>query len=1199
MTLMKLKSVILIMMMLLTTINRTAITNDNMGVVNNIDTTNQIHEEEILSSPIFHDKEFKQNNRLPKYNHSIRYHTDKETDYFSNLLEYNISTVPFATNPKHNRFFSDIDYSITFNSLTEHQPIIITEDDDFELFDFSGNGSSENPYIIEGLNITTFETRAISISGVTKHFVIINCFIQTTISSGYYGIEISSVSFGRATIINNVIKNNYYGIYYYSTGHSTVFNNTLIDNYNAIYASSSSPESAYLNITSNTIKNNDRYGIYTWNYHNLTIAHNKVANNSYRGIYLSVSDNITIVNNSITNNYEAIYLSGSSYGSTNLLVTDNSITGNERHGIYTWNYHNSTISNNIVSNNGYRGIYSSSSDHVTITNNSITNNYEGIYMSGSTGGSAYLKITYNAIDNNDRDGIYSWNYHNSTISYNIVSNNGYRSIYLSSSDHVTITNNTLTGNDEGIYLSGSIGGSTYINVTYNTIENNKGDGFYAWNYHNLTIFNNTIMNNFDHGLYLTSSPSSIIFANTIINNENGQGIYLDTSEGSKIVNNSMNNNSRNGIYIRNSDSIILMNNLLANNSWTGIYLYNSNNFALLDNTVVSNDVVGIWLNRASSNTISNNIVFNSIYHGIYLEQESAFNLITNNTLEENYWTGIYLIDSHSSIISNNIIKNSGSNGIYMRDSSNSTISSNSLEFNAMEGIWLYESGNSTVSDNFFTNNGLYIVENTVAAYETHTVTNNIVNNKELGWFINQDNLELTDPIYGQLVLINCNHSIISNQNLSWTVIGLYAIVSSSLIITDNILSNNIFAGIDLINSSYSKVSNNVFTNSGLYVGETSVEAYETYIVTDNIVNGKELGWFINQNNLEITEPIYGQLILINCADSIIRNQHLAWNPIGLFTFSCTSLVITDNNISNNYYGVYLRNSSSTVVTKNTLSHNFLAGIYLRYSYSNIFANNNVTNGLNYGVYLKDSDFNTFVCNTVQNNIWYGLYIYSGETNKIFFNNFIINGGRSSQAYDNGTVNQWYNKEVNKGNYWSDWIGDGSYYIDDEYDYWWSVDDPYPLDEPFIDTLEPIITNIEYTPVSPTDQDLVTISATVTDNIFISTVLLYYRINGGDWHTTTMSGDGCTYSSIIGSFEGNSTIDFYISASDTTDNKAESETESFMVNPTIDDPDDDPDDLIDDDTDEVEESSFISLLLFTLSLTIISLVVHKFSFKKKQ
>jgi hypothetical protein len=69
----------------------------------------------------------------------------------------------------------------------------------------------------------------------------------------------------------------------------------------------------------------------------------------------------------------------------------------------------------------------------------------------------------------------------------------------------------------------------------------------------------------------------------------------------------------------------------------------------------------------------------------------------------------------------------------------------------------------------------------------------------------------------------------------------------------------------------------------------------------------------------------------------------------------------------------------------------------------------------------------------------------GRTNLtlVAYNFFINNNpGKSSQGYDDGFDNIWYDKKAKKGNYWSDWTGNGTYAIDGRAE----VEDRYPLDE---------------------------------------------------------------------------------------------------------------------------------------------------------
>ncbi len=278
------------------------------------------------------------------------------------------------------------------------------------------------------------------------------------------------------------------------------------------------------------------------------------------------------------------------------------------------------------------------------------------------------------------------------------------------------------------------------------------------------------------------------------------------------------------------------------------------------------------------------------------------------------------------------------------------------------------------------------------------------------------------------------------------------------------------------------------------------------------MNGKKLGYYTNLNSTIIAEPVYGQLILINCTNVTVRDQILYNATTGLFLYSCTYSVIINNTCNNNdYYGIYLRYSGSATVANNTCS------------------NNN-----NYGIEFYYSNFCVVTYNLLQENGGYGIYLrYDSDNNLIHHNIFEDNNlGGTSQVFDDGTNNTWYDSETQEGNYWSDWSGTGSYAIDGEAN---SVD-LYPLGEPAVYVVRPAITNIIHSPSTPTELDNISINATVTSPYGVQSVTLHYRINGGTWTEVSMtliSGD--LYSVTIGSFAVGDTIEYYITAVDNSVN----------------------------------------------------------------
>ncbi|MFX0201021.1 MAG: nitrous oxide reductase family maturation protein NosD, partial [Candidatus Hodarchaeota archaeon] len=231
-----------------------------------------------------------------------------------------------------------------FPQYEEHEPIVIKSDVDFVTLGFPGDGSPENPYVIERLNITRSTTPLIQIKDTTVYFHIRNNFLNGLTSEDpiHDGIHLIYVSHG--TVASNIITNCEVGILIEHSkdiivSHNTVSNNTVF----GIHLS----HSEYNIISHNTIFNNSLCGICVATSGNNTVSHNIVSNASYyeignyqrpygpyydgTGIYLSTSGNNTVSNNTISNN------SGD--------------------GIHLWNSSDTIISYNTVLSNGGTGIF--------------------------------------------------------------------------------------------------------------------------------------------------------------------------------------------------------------------------------------------------------------------------------------------------------------------------------------------------------------------------------------------------------------------------------------------------------------------------------------------------------------------------------------------------------------------------------------------------------------------------------------------------------------------------------------------------------------------------------------------------------------------------------------------------------------------------------------------------------------------------
>ena len=270
----------------------------------------------------------------------------------------------------------------------------------------------------------------------------------------------------------------------------------------------------------------------------------------------------------------------------------------------------------------------------------------------------------------------------------------------------------------------------------------------------------------------------------------------------------------------------------------------------------------------------------------------------------------------------------------------------------------------------------------------------------------------------------------------------------------NITTTNNY-GIHISGTTKYFVVRNCYVDAGEYGISISNVADGTAIVLNNTCNKSYFGiWIEDSGNSTVANNTCSNTddngIYLSYSDnSTVANNTCSNNrDDGISLYYSGSSTVTNNtcNNNNNWEGIsFLYSGSSTVVNNTCYSNN--RGITFYFSGSSTVTNNTCNINNIYGIYLWSSDFCVITYNLLQENRGYGVYLDSNSGNNfIHHNTFVDNGlGRTSQAYDDGTDNYWYDTEADEGNYWSDWSGVGSYPIDGEAN---SVD-LYPLGEPLI------------------------------------------------------------------------------------------------------------------------------------------------------
>ncbi|MCK4845714.1 MAG: right-handed parallel beta-helix repeat-containing protein, partial [Candidatus Heimdallarchaeota archaeon] len=170
-------------------------------------------------------------------------------------------------------------------SFVTHEPLIIVQDSDFEVF--PGSGTIEDPYIIEGYNFTNTGFYGIYIEGTTKSFIVRNCYF----SLSYYGIVVNATSASNTRIEQNVFWDCVAGIVNQESTLSIIEENECYECTDGILILSSLYCEVNLNLLLNCYK-----GIEILNSARTNVTYNHASNNEY-GIYVIDSDLSIFENN--------------------------------------------------------------------------------------------------------------------------------------------------------------------------------------------------------------------------------------------------------------------------------------------------------------------------------------------------------------------------------------------------------------------------------------------------------------------------------------------------------------------------------------------------------------------------------------------------------------------------------------------------------------------------------------------------------------------------------------------------------------------------------------------------------------------------------------------------------------------------------------------------------------------------------------
>lgn len=805
------------------------------------------------------------------------------------------------------------------------------------------------------------------------------------------------------------------GIYLYNVSHGRIENSNLENNYYSIY----------LELVSN-----------------LTISNNRIMNNTLGIDFIQYSPDNRVVENNISSNYMGIILMNDSDNNT---FENNDMYDNGEVGIYVIGCDKNRILNNDISLGYGSGIslYQYSNDNEIIGNN-ITRYGNGINLNMFVENN---NITDNVISYNGNSGIYSYYSSYNNISWNTLKNQGGQGIQLTlHSDHNEIYCNDIFSNFDGIYIDGN---SDWNNMTGNVIENNDRYGIYIWLSGYNEIDYNTISFS-QRGIVLHNSAETNMRVNEISHNVE-DGIKIVSSESTNICSNDIHNNTDYGIQIDGGENYYIYNNRI-HNHYSGLLLYDTSYDVVEENEVYSNDY-GLEISSVIDLFLDSNIVCHNSEYGVNLVSCAEIK-IRNCTMFNN--------DNHS-------IQAELSYDIQMK--------SNQIK-NGRYPVSFLDCGMISMDNNALEGNGLYIVDPVLSNWKSHEVSEtNTVNGKPLYYW--KERTSATVPAgAGQVFLIDCNYTVVQNQELSNCSLAINLINSEYCIVENNTCRDNDNLGLYLDNSWYNTIKNNDLSHNGLY----GMKLYGSYLNTidSNICNSNNgTGIYLYswsqmntiQNNIAKSNNRYGIYIEESSNDNIVSSNtcnYNRWSGIflddvedcivrsnecnfnnnqGIYLNSVRYSGISDNfACSNEYSGIGMYDSSrnileenilnsnivnglkilgegSNTVRYNTCKYNVATGFYLDDSNDNKIHGNLIDSNPNHGLYLSISNYNTFTENAFSNN-HYGIYFDNTGNNQVYHNNIVDN---DHQAFDGSSGNLWNIDWPGGGNYWSDYAGKDELY----------------------------------------------------------------------------------------------------------------------------------------------------------------------------
>lgn len=295
------------------------------------------------------------------------------------------------------------------HSLIPHDPISITNDDDFKKLGFDGNGTEVSPYLIKDLSIENDDDdgTCISIVSTSAFFIIQNCELLSDDDRSGAGVHFEKVVNGAVVDCN--IYSLDVGISVLKSEKCEFKSNSLSRLGKGIYIA----QSLWMSIDSNDLRKSG-YGIHLYKIDNSELIANNLDECDY-GVLIENGVEITTHSNQITGSFFGLYfhntircesisnlIHSSRYGVYFAYSQECNISLSElsrnKYGVTLLEVDGGVISSNLVKTNSKYGIQVKNSRDIEIVSNTVfENSGVGVHLNGVSGASIqFNEIGFNS-----------------------------------------------------------------------------------------------------------------------------------------------------------------------------------------------------------------------------------------------------------------------------------------------------------------------------------------------------------------------------------------------------------------------------------------------------------------------------------------------------------------------------------------------------------------------------------------------------------------------------------------------------------------------------------------------------------------------------------------------------------------------------------------------------------------------------------